>query len=75
MIPQMAARRPDAIRGPANSATKPQNVAPSEMNPGKSWMRLETRPRMASGADICSIVIWLVVKTTSEAPPHNSHRQ
>lgn len=30
---------------------------------------LETRPRNASGADICRSVIWLVVNTTSEAPP------
>mgnify|MGYP006195791729 CR=1 FL=1 len=43
--------------------------APSEINAGLSISRLEMRPRIASGADICSIAMLLEACAISAAPP------
>src|SRR5918992_1275503 len=63
------ARASDAPRGPTASASGPAMNAPMEMNAGLSMSRLEMRPRIASGAAICSIAMLLEACAISAAPP------
>src|SRR5688572_11382464 len=63
------ARASDAPRGPRASESGPAMNAPMEMNAGLSISRLEMRPRIASGAEICSIAMLLEACAISAAPP------
>jgi hypothetical protein len=54
-----AARPKDAVRTPAISASGPATTAPREMKIGLSMSRLEMRPRIAGGANICSAAALL----------------
>src|SRR6185436_15164456 len=59
----------EAPRTPIASDSGPASSAPSEISAGLSISRLEMRPRIASGADICTIAILLEACAISAAPP------
>jgi len=59
----------EACRTPSASESGPATSAPSEMNAGFSMRSAEMRPRIASGAEICSIAMLLEACAISAAPP------
>ena len=64
-----AARMMEALRTPAASESGPATSAPSEMKAGFSMRSAEMRPRIASGAPICTMAMLLEACAISAAPP------
>src|SRR5512145_175632 len=65
----VAASIMEALRTPAASESGPATSAPSEMKAGFSMRSAEMRPRIASGAPICTMAMLLEACAISAAPP------